>query len=515
MNKISRRDFLKVAGTTLAGVLAPDPLHSLRTTNSQQPNIIIILCDALSARHLSLYGYPRWTTPFIDVFADYATVYHQHVSGGNFTTTGTASLLTGMFGWKHRAINQGGLVLPEFASSSPYSLLGSDYYKFAFSQNPWSERLVGQNCRHVDDFLPVTAYSLREGNLITSAFKNDRALASIAMDDFLLPIQGDTAGSSILGALYKRKVLNSFVKDGGSNSPRYPNGIPEIRLGGYVAPYLNEDVYNGVFMELSRLENRRSPYFAFFHLFSPHFPYNPRREFYRKFRDDYYAPPEKPVHPLSPKYKGKYLLSRRVAYDRQIAQVDEEFGRLFDKLTRIGALENSYLIFTSDHGELFERGFVGHGYHFMYEPALHVPLIIHAPGQTTRKDVHSPTSNADILPTLLHITGREIPSDLDGVVLPGLGGTADPDRPIFSVYAEDNSAFSPLKKTVIAMRKGTYKLIAYLGYESFDQVFELYDLEDDPEELLELSSREPDVLSKLKQEFHFHLESANKPFIKK
>ena len=513
MPQISRRDFLKAAGTTFASVLTSERLLSLGLTNSEQPNIIIILCDALSARHLSLYGYLRSTTPHIDAFADRSTVYHQHYSGGNFTTTGTASLLTGMFGWKHRAINQGGLVLPEFASINPYSLLGADYYKFAFSQNPWSDRLVGQSYQDVDNFLPVTAYSLREENLITSIFKNDHALASIAVDDFLLPLQGDAMGSSIIGPYYKKKSLDSLLK-AKSTSAQYPNGIPEILIGGYVAPYLNEDVYNGVYLEIAQLEARNSPYFAFFHLFSPHFPYNPRREYLKLFRDDY-DPPTKPAHPLSPKLHEEFLLSRRTAYDRQIAQIDEEFGRLIAKLDKTGALANSYLIFTSDHGELFERGFAGHGFHFMYESVLHIPLLIHAPGQATRNDVFSPTSTADVLPTLLHITGKEIPSDIDGVVLPSFGGTADPDRPIFSVYAADNSAFAPLKKAVIAMRKGPYKLIAYLGYENFDRVFELYNLTVDSEELLDLSNKELGIFSKLKQEFYLHLENANQPFIKK
>jgi hypothetical protein len=418
-----------------------------------------------------------------------------------------------MFGWKHRAINQGGLVLPEFASTNPYSLLGADYFRFAFSQNPWSERLVGQSYQDVDNFLPVTAYSLREENLVTSVFKNDRTLASIAIDDFLFSLQGDMAGSSILGSFYKENIFSSFLKER-NNSPRYPNGTPEILLGGYVAPYLNEDVYNGVYLELYQLEERHSPYFAFFHLFSPHFPYSPRSEYFRLFRDGY-APPQKNAHPLSPKLNEVFLLSQRTAYDRQIAQVDEEFGRLIDKLDRTGVLANSYVIIISDHGELFERGFVGHGFQFMYEPVLHIPLLVHAPGQVTRNDIYSPTSNVDILPTLLHITGREIPSDVDGVVLPALGGMEDPDRPIFSVYAVDNSAYGPLKKAVIAMRKGSYKLIAYLGYENFDQVFELYNLTVDPEEMFDLSNKETGILSKLKQEFYSHLEKANQPFIKK
>ena len=62
--------------------------------------------------------------------------------------------------------------------------------------------------------------------------------------------------------------------------------------------------------------------------------------------------------------------------------------------------------------------------------------------------------------------------------------------------------------------KGEYKLIAYLGYKNFDEVFELYNIETDPEELFDLAAKELDLLSKLKQEFQSHLEEANKPFIK-
>jgi hypothetical protein len=54
-----------------------------------------------------------------------------------------------------------------------------------------------------------------------------------------------------------------------------------------------------------------------------------------------------------------------------------------------------------------------------------------------------------------------------------------------------------------------------LGYENLDQVFELYNLTVDPEEMFDLSNKETGILSKLKQEFYSHLEKANKPFIKK
>jgi arylsulfatase A-like enzyme len=197
-----------------------------------------------------------------------------------------------------------------------------------------------------------------------------------------------------------------------------------------------------------------------------------------------------------------YIHTQRDLYDRQVAQVDDEFGSLISKLDKDGILENSYLILTSDHGELFERGFVGHGFDFMYEPVIHIPLIIHAPGQVKRKDVFSLTSNIDILPTILSIAGKKPGSDMDGRVLPGLAdGQADNERLVFSIVAVRNSSFQPIKKAVVAMRKHAYKLIAYIGYEDLDNPFEIYNLEDDPDELNDLASSEPEILSALKDEF--------------
>lgn len=205
-------------------------------------------------------------------------------------------------------------------------------------------------------------------------------------------------------------------------------------------------------------------------------------------------------------------MRKRTAYDRQIAQVDAEFGKLVDQLDARGVLNDSYLIVTSDHGEMFERGFSGHGGRLMYEPLLRIPLLIHAPGQTARVDVDLPTSNVDILPTILSIAGKEIPGHLEGQVLPGFGGEGSEARPIFSMAAWQNSAFLPLTKAAFALRKGAYKLIVHLGYGGEDGIYELYDVENDPEELRELSKAEPSVFSALKEEFFAHLAEANRPF---
>ena len=83
-------------------------------------------------------------------------------------------------------------------------------------------------------------------------------------------------------------------------------------------------------------------------------------------------------------------------------------------LEQSSVLQNSYVILTSDHGELFERGEIGHASALMYAPVTHIPLLVRAPRQQQRMDYHSMTTNLDLLPTLLNITGQGIPDWLEG-----------------------------------------------------------------------------------------------------
>ena len=507
MSSFSRRDFLKIAPLVAAGSLSA--LTSPPPRANDSPSFVIILCDAMSAPNLSLYGYGRETTPEISRFAERCTVYHAHYSGSNFTTSGTASMLTGMYPWKHRAITQGGIVRREVIPYNPYTLLGSDYYRLMFAQNFWPDRLVAQYYEDVDDFLPQTAYSMRGNTLVKSWLGKDRFLASIAFDEFLFPAQTDRPGSVLLNYIYNSRVSHSIETQ--KSHPGYPNGVPEVE-GYYV--YLNEQVYEGVLTEILALQNK-GPSFAYFHLYSPHSPYKPGGKFARLFRDDGFQVTRKEPNPH---FAARFveteedLFVKRRAYDRQVAQIDAEFGKVIDQLDANGVLDKSYIILTSDHGEMFERGYDGHGGLMMYEPVLRIPLLVHAPGQVARNDVHVPTSNVDLLPTILSLAGQQIPEGLEGQVLAGMGGREDRERPIFSMCAWQNSAFRPITKAAFCMQKGTHKLIAYLGYAAGEDLYELYDLENDPEELHDLSAKAPSVFSQMKEEFHTFLAEANRPF---
>jgi len=131
------------------------------------------------------------------------------------------------------------------------------------------------------------------------------------------------------------------------------------------------------------------------------------------FRDGW-APVSKPSHVFSDGYSEKDLQSKRRWYDEYIAYVDAEFGRLIESLELQGVLENTHIIVTSDHGEMFERGILEHITPTLFEPIARVPLVIHRPGQEKREDVYTLTSAVDLLPTVNSIMGQSPPEWSDG-----------------------------------------------------------------------------------------------------
>jgi arylsulfatase A-like enzyme len=215
-------------------------------------------------------------------------------------------------------------------------------------------------------------------------------------------------------------------------------------------------------------------------------------------------------------YTSDQLNQQRLKYDQFLATTDAAFGKFLDEIESAGLLENSYVILTSDHGESFERGYLGHAGPFVYEPGIHVPLLISAPGQRERRDFHSVTNSVDLLPTLLALSGLEVPDWCEGQVLPGYGGEQDNQRVTFSMDIKRGSAFGPLNPITLAMYQGDYKLIYYHGYRGegspyHSGLFELYNLKDDPEELHDLIEDERTIVQHMKNHLLDAYQHANQP----
>lgn len=508
--QISRRDFLKLASLLSLAAIKPFSLDLATRSDHKQhfgPNILVLVFDAFSAYHASLYGYRRESTPNLARFAERACVYHEHYAGGNFTAAGTASLLTGTYPWSHRALQLFGTVAEDFSTRNIFSELSSlGYHTVAHTNNVLANALLYQFRGGIETFKWPRELCLAGRQHSSEIFDRD---FNVAFTGETAALHADeTLPTSLLLSMVNRFSMGLVERRlKGSYARAFPRGLP----GTWGLHFLLEDVVDWLTDQLIFLPQ---PYFAYFHLLAPHGPYNTRREFVDIF-DDHWKPQIKPVSAFSQEHSDEFLRNKHREYDEFIAYVDAEFGRLYDHLEQSGVLENTYLIVTSDHGELFERGILAHTTPAMYEPVIRVPLLISRPGQTHREDIHTSTSCVDILPTLLHATGHDIPEWCEGEILPPfVQSTEQRDRNIFSVEAKSNPKMAPLSKGTICLIRGDYKLIQYTGYDENVPPYELFDIANDPEEREELFTTKKAVASELKDILQEKLQQVNKRYLR-
>lgn len=501
---LNRRDFLKLISLTPVSIFAR-PLSDLRTSPSADvPNIIIIVFDAWSVSNVSLYGYSRPTMPNLERFVENATVYHNHFSAGTFTVPGTCSLLTGLHPWSHRALQLGAGIIAEHAQHNIFSALSATHSTLGYAQNQLADQILYQTDKNLDRHIRNGSLNLQR-NLVYSSpiFRKDAHMAFASFEDKIFQKGIGYDSSLFLGPLYRLFILGDRLRDTVKYGADYPRGLPDT-----VELFLLEDVVDG---SIEILRNIQPPTLAYLHFHPPHSPYNPTREFFGKFTKGLRAP-DKPIHPLSGEVSNRRSRKQRRFYDQYIASWDSEVTRLFKFLKESGLTENSYIFVTSDHGEFFERGELGHWTPLLYDPVVHIPLIVSRPGQKTREDIHTFTSSVDILPTVAHLTGNPLPTWAEGKLLPGLGGLHDEARSVFSMDAKTNSSFAPLVNFSISITRNHHRLIYYCYPNRNYKKFEFYDLNADPEELNDLYPSNPALSMEMKDELSQKIDEVNRPY---
>lgn len=502
---ITRRDFLKMASLAPLGV-ASAPLLKRSVPSGSGQNVIVIVLDALSAYHLSIEGYPRETMPNLTRAASRAIVYHNHYAAGNYTTPGTASLLTGTYPWTHRAFESDGRVTERFVTRNLFSAF-SDYHRLAYTHNPWANTLLTQFKANIEDLIPWRTYFLRSNDLLVeSLFAGDRDAASVSWARATNLKDYGYAYSLFLSHVYQA------VQGGRSAELNqvFPRGLPTIKPDD---DFLLEHAVEGI---ANVLRSAPQPFLGYFHFLPPHDPYRTSVEFYDRFRNDGFAPVFKPEDAFTLRVAPQVLARKRTEYDEFLLYADREFGRLLAALEAMDLLANSWVVLTSDHGELFERGQIGHGTPALWEAVVRVPLVILEPGRQSRTEVRAVTSAVDLLPTLARITGHPVPEWTEGRILPPFAeARSESDPPIYAIQARHNRPLSPLTSASTMLVNGRRKLLYLFGYPQRDvtELVQMYDVREDPEELRDLAALQGAEAQELLRQLKARIQQADTPYM--
>jgi arylsulfatase A-like enzyme len=428
-----------------------------------KPNFVFILVDDLGWTDLGCYGSTFHETPNLDRLAASGMRFTDAYSASPVCSPTRAAIMTG----KH-----------------PARLRITDWIP---GQDPKDRRLLGPRDLHQLPLDETTiAETLREKGYQTFfAGKWHLGGEGFYPEDqgFDINLGGHEKGSPPGG--YYTPYANPKLKDG--------------KEGEYLTDRLTEESIR--FLESARDQ----PFFLFLSFYTVHTPIQACLRHVEKFqaRAEGLSEAQGPAQIVE--HDG-YTKQRQdnPDYASMVHAMDENVGRLLDRLEELGLSPDTVVIFTSDNGGLSTLYRVGSptsnlplraGKGWCYEGGIRVPLLIRAPGTTTPGTTSAvPVIATDYFPTILELAGFELMPDqhLDGKsLLPLLtgGGALERDAVFWHFPHYHGSAWTP----GAAVRKGNWKLI-----EFFDKrKVELYDLGEDVGERVELSQKFPDKKAEL------------------
>jgi arylsulfatase A-like enzyme len=361
-------------------------LASLPEAPRGAPNVLLIVLDTVRAENLSLYGYGRDTTPNLATLAGRGVRFDQARSTAPWTLPSHASMFAGR--WPHelftatlQPLDRTYPVLAEYLASRGYRTAG-----FVGNTHFCNEQFgVGRGFSHYEDFPGRRKVSLTE-----------------------------TLRSARLGRRLVRLADHIGLVDADMHRPR----ITAAQINGNALTWL-----------FGAKEGRAAerPYFLFLNYIDAHAPYYPPSGFASRYGDPGAIRAAYDIlEPIANKSAQEFTpvdLRRlmglveplRNAYDDCIAYLDEELGTLLGTLDQRGALRNTLVIVTADHGELIgEHELFGH-VTSLYRPLLHVPLVVVPPaglGVPTGQAVGAPVSLRDLPATVVDLLGLDPASTL-------------------------------------------------------------------------------------------------------
>jgi len=332
-------------------------------------NIFLITVDDLRADRLGCINKNSDLTPNIDSFANDNILFSHAFSTGPRTTLSFPSIIYGVYASefflkrkKHSFTNVAQI------------LQGKDFSTASFNSNPHF-RMWGYQ----------KGFDLFEDFLYETGDERDKSSEKI-----------------------KKKIMR-IIGDNDFLSKMLTKGLSFVSSD-IALPYANGFETNKKCIEWL-YKQKEKELFCWLHYMDPHYPFKP----IKKYLDGSFSNKKiarlNRLHSMGEKYGAKIkerdLKNLLNLYNAEVRLLDDAFGEFINKLKELDYYNDSLIIFTADHGELFgDYGFYGHRFDVLYQNQLHVPLIIKTP-KNDPSVVNHPISLIDIPFTILDVAGVE------------------------------------------------------------------------------------------------------------
>lgn len=437
----------------MLGVLLASELQ----VNAQQPppNVLVIITDDQGHGDFGVHGNPVISTPHLDRLA------RQSVQLTNFCVSPVcaptrASLLTGRYNYRTRVVD----------TYLGRALMDPDEVTLAevLAQGGYRTGIFGK--WHLGDNYPLRA--------IDQGFHE------------ALVLKGGGIGQP------------SDLPDGSSYfDPALLHNGQVVRSKGYCS-----DVFTDAAMEFIT-KHREQPFFVYLAFNAPHDPLQVPERYAAPYQQRKLRAADFPS--FGQPFAEQFDPDATAKTYGMIANIDDNVGRLLDKLDELKLAENTIVVFLTDNGPQrprYKSGFRGQK-GTVYEGGIRVPCWVRCPAKLLMKrQIDYPAAHIDLMPTLLAACGVAPPKDvkLDGLnLLPLLQGAPAnlPDRTLFFQWHRGD--VSELGRACAA-RSRQWKLVQPVPPGPNPPRFELFDLTSDPYETKDLAGAHPDIVTRLKKQ---------------
>jgi len=426
-----------------------------------RPNILFLLPDQLRHDYLGCYGADFLSTPAIDALAAQGTRYETAISPVPVCVPARASMISGQSSVANGVIDNlswlrpdrrdlGIETWPELLSRSGYrtAAIGKmHFYPWDISEG-FEHRIIAEDKRHVaveDDYhsaLMARGYRKQHAREMRGYYQNKGACICDLPDDLQVDRWVANRTVDYLDALSDDRPFAIMV---GFPGPHCPYDPPEAALAG--------------------IDPARLP--------SP----LPETDESRYHREGMIAGYRRPWADLDySSLSQDQITAIRHHYAASVQRLDQDVGAIIEALRRTGRLDNTIVVFSSDHGD-YLGDFKLMGKAYFHEPSVRVPLIVADFRRPEASTSTVPASLLDLYPTILDWAGLALPRHADGLRL----GEIREDRVIIGVSNLGTMA-----------RSRTHKLVRYAtGVEA------LFDLVADPHEQNNVLATEPEIRAAL------------------